>query len=392
MSNAAQLPTSTEQSRLLRGISRVGLVLLGLLLIGAALRLLAHDRAEETLQQRTAEALERSVSTFRATPATGVRTVSLPATLRGYEESVIFARTGGYVLSWRHTLGDRVRKGEVLAQLSAPELEQELLQARAAREEHAAQDELSAATLARWQTQLQSGVVSRQAFEEKRSEHRQAQSNLAAADASVRRLQQLLELQRIVAPFDGVITARGIDVGAHVTPGATQLFAMAQADRLRLNISVPQAYASDVQVGQPVKVTVDELPGRHFEGRVAHVSGGIDSTTRTRQVEVIVPNAEGRLLPGAFARVSLDLKSSVASLLIPPGALLFGKDGAQVIVVDAERRLQFRDISLGRDLGRELEVLEGISAEDDLVLNPSDTLQPGQQVRVAAAAGAASTP
>lgn len=377
------LETSPPDSRrVVRRTLILGLVLLGILLVAASLRLLANTQQTRALAQQTQQALQRTVTTTRAQLANGSRNVGLSATLRGFEESIIYARTGGYVTSWRHTIGDRVRAGEILAELSAPELEQELQQVRAAQEQFRAQEEFSATTLARWETQLQSGVVSRQAFEEKRSGHRQAQSNLAAAVANVRRVEGLLALQRVRAPFDGVITSRGVDVGALVTPGSTMLFSMAQTDRLRLTVGIPQTYANEVRPGQQVTVTVDELPGRRFNGLIAHVSGGLDSASRTRQIEVIVPNKENRLLPGAYARVNLDLSSAAPALLIPPNALLFGKDGTRLVVVDAGNRLHLRTVRLGRDLGRELEILEGITADDRLVLNPSDSLQEGELVRV----------
>lgn len=349
---------------------------------GGSLRLLANERQAQTLEQQTRERLERTVTAIHAKAANPTRVVSLPATLRGNEESIIYARTGGYVAAWYKTIGDSVRKGELLAELSAPEQQQELMQALASRDQLRSREALSRDSLARWETQLQARVVSRQAFDEKRSEHQQAQADVLAADANVKRLEQLLALQRILAPFDGVITRRSVDVGALVTAGGTELFAVTQTRPLRLTVWVPQTYANEVRRGQQVAILLEEFPGNEFLGAIEHVSGGLDATTRSRQVEIVVPNADGQLLPGAYANVRLDLKNSVNALVIPPSALIVDRDGAQVIVIGADRRLQFRPIKLGRDLGRELEVLEGITAQDAIVANPSDQLRDGESVRV----------
>lgn len=374
---------SSEISRhTLRWTGTAAAVVAALLLAGGSLRLFANERQARSLQTQIDVNLKRTVTTINARPADPTRSINLPATLRGNEESIIYARTTGYVAAWHKTIGDSVRKGELLAELSAPEQEQALLQARAARDQSNARAALSQGTLARWETQLQSHVVSRQAYEEKRSEAQQAQADLSAAEANVQRLEQLLALQRIVAPFDGVITRRTIDVGAMVTAGGNELFAVTQTHLLRLTVPVPQVYANEVSRGQPATITLEEFPGRSFAGRIEHVSGGLDATTRTREIEIIVPNTEGRLLPGSYATVNLALKSSVGALIIPPSALIVDQDGTRVILVDDRQRLRFRTIRLGRDLGKQLEVLDGLTAQDAIVLNPSDLLQEGESVSV----------
>jgi RND family efflux transporter MFP subunit len=312
--------------------------------------------------------------------------------LRGYEETIIYARTSGYVSSWLKTIGDRVRKGELLATLSAPEQEQELIQARAVREQVKARADLTAASLVRWEAQHQYHVISEQDFEEKRSADRQARADLAAADANVRRLEQLLALQRIVAPFDGIVIRRSIDVGMLVSPGTKELFALSQTTRLRLTVWVPQAYANNVQVGQPVDIKINETEHRSFAGSIEHVSGGIDTGTNARQVEVIVPNDNDELLPGSYANVHLSVMHSTKSLLVSPNALLLGKDGPRVIVVRDGNRLSYRSVELGRDFGKEIEVLAGIAREDAIVVNPSQLLQEDEIVDVRSADGRATVP
>ncbi len=370
-------PVAASQS--LRWAVRVALICAGLLLAGGALRLYANDRVTRGLEQQAAERLQPSVSVVQAKPATSQLTVHLPATLRGNEEGVIYARTGGYVSRWHSEIGDPVQRGDVLATLSAPEQEQELLQARAAREQTRARASLARTSLQRWEAQRH--VVSQQQFEEKRSEAEQADADLNAAEANVQRLENLLALQKVRAPFDGVITRRRVDTGALVIAGVTELFSIAQVKPLRLTLWVPQSYASDVRVGQQVSISVAGVQQR-FTGTIEHVSGAIDTATRARQVEIAVPNEDGRLLPGAYAEVGLQLTSGANSLRIPPNVLLINKEGPRVMVVDDDDRIVFRSIRLGRDLGKEIEVEEGITTQDRLVTNPADLLREGDKVVV----------
>lgn len=381
MSNVELSNVQHDGARSVRLARAVALAVVASLLFGGAVRLWANVRASQALVAETEERQQQSVSIVRARLGPAEVAVSLPATLRGFEEAVIYARTGGYVSAWRAEIGDRVSQGEVLVTLSAPEQEHELLQARAAREQTSARVGLARATLARWEAQRQRDVVSQQQLDEKRSETAQAEADLAAADANVQRLTDLFALQSVRAPFDGVITRRRVDTGALVTAGQTELFELAHVQRLRITVWVPQAYANDVAAGQRVTVRVNGIRG-NFTGAIEHVSGALDAATRTRQVDIVVPNDDGRLLPGAYAEVGLRLGSGTRSLLIPPNALIVNREGTRVMVVDANDRIELKPIVLGRDLGRELEVLEGITAEDRIVTNPADILREGDRVAV----------
>ncbi len=374
-------PVARSQS--LRWAVRVVVIGAGLLIAGGTLRLYANDRAARGLEKQAAARLVHSVSVVHAKSAASQLTVHLPATLRGNEEGVVYARTGGYVSRWHKEIGDPVRQGDILATLSAPEQEQELLQARATREQTRARASLARTSLRRWEAQRQ--LVSQQQFEEKSSEAAQADADLNAAEANVQRLENLLALQKVRAPFDGVITRRRIDTGALVTAGVTELFSIAQVKPLRLTLWVPQTYASDVRDGQQVSVRVNGVEWR-FTGTIEHISGAIDTSTRARQVEIAVANEDGRLLPGAYAEVGLQLTSGAHSLLIPPNALLINKEGPRVMIVGDDDRIAFRSIRLGRDLGKEIEVLEGITTSDRLVTNPADLLREGDEVVVKVAA------
>ena len=240
--------------------------------------------------------------------------------------------------------------------------------------------------MARWEGLRKKDVVSQQDLDERRGALAQATANLAAADANVQRLRQTEGFKRVLAPFAGVVTRRNVDVGDLIDAGAGNggraLFQLAQTDPLRVYVNVPQAYAQLVKEGQPVVVTQSELRGQSFKGQVARTSGAIDATTRMMQVEVALPNRDGVLLPGAYVQVSLPLTPSRA-LTIPANALLFRAEGTRVAVVDAEGKVRLRSVSLGRNYGETVEVIDGITAADRLVHNPSDSLAEGDVVAVA---------
>lgn len=367
--------------RTLRKVGRGLAVLLLLLLLGAAARFLVQGRQSAALAERTRNGLERSVIVTRAHPGELKRSATLPATLRGVTETPIYARSNGYLAAWHKTIGDRVKKGELLATIDAPEQDQELAQARAARDQAAARADLARLTQERWESLRRHDGVSQQDLEEKRSALVQARADLAAADANVRRLEELQSFRRITAPFAGVITRRSVDVGNLVGAGTKELFALAQTDPLRLTVWVPQAYAGTVKVGAEAGVAVAELAGKRFPATVENVAGGLDPTTKALQVDVRLPNPDGRLLPGAYAEVTLALAGGVPALVVPSSVLMIRADGPRVAVVDEGGRIAFRPVRLGRDLGRETEIVEGITAEDTLVVSPSDLLEQGERVR-----------
>jgi len=317
--------------------------------------------------------------------------VVLPGTLQGFVQAPISARSSGYLKRWTRDIGSRVAKGELLAEIESPEIDQQLSQAVAARQQTASSLELAKSTVARWEGLRKQDVVSQQELDERRSGLAQATANLAAAEANVQRLRQLEGFKRVVAPFAGVITRRNVDVGDLIDAGGGAgrvLFQLAQTDPLRVYVNVPQSYAHLVRPGQPVVVTQAELRGQKFVGEVARTSASIDTTTRTMQVEVALPNKDGALLPGAYVQVALPLAASQA-LAIPTNALLFRGEGTRVAIVDAQGRVQLRPITLGRNLGESFEVLDGVSAKDRVVLNPPDSLADGDLVALAPAAGEA---
>ncbi|MDM0083329.1 efflux RND transporter periplasmic adaptor subunit [Variovorax sp. J31P179] len=362
------------------------LLVLALLAIGAARTVYLRVANARALEAGTAERATQYVKTALPQTAGSGQTLALPGTLQGFTQSPISARASGYLKRWTRDIGSRVEKGELLAEIETPEIDQQLSQAIAARQQAAAALELAKSTVARWEGLRKKDVVSQQDLDERRGALAQASANLAAADANVQRLRQTEGFKRVLAPFAGVITRRNVDVGDLIDAGAGNggraLFQLAQTDPLRVYINVPQAYAQLVKEGQPVVVTQTELRGQSFKGQVARTSGAIDSTTRMMQVEVALPNKEGILLPGAYVQVSLPLTPSRA-LSIPANALLFRAEGTRVAVVDAEGKVRLRGVSIGRNYGDTVEVIDGISGSDRLVLNPSDSLAEGDLVTVA---------
>lgn len=308
----------------------------------------------------------------------------LPGTLRGNVESPIYARSTGYLLHWYVDIGARVKQGQLLADLDTPEIDQELAQALAQRQQASSSLGLAKSSAERWQQLRQRDAVSQQELDERQSTYTQDVANLAAADANVKRLQQLESFKRIVAPFAGVVTQRNVDVGDLIDAGSgtsRALFALAQSDPLRVYVQLPQAYAQNVSVGQKVVVTQAELPGQQFHGTITHVSGAIDVPTRSLQIEVTLPNPDGTLRPGAYVQVAVPAVAH-AELTVPGNALLFRAEGPRLAVVDANGNVTLRKIVIARDLGQSLEIESGIEATDRIIINPSDSIADGDHVQV----------
>jgi RND family efflux transporter MFP subunit len=362
--------------RRLKISSVVVLVLLGL---GAARTVLSRAANARELDAGVAAHTAIYVKTTLPTAAGAGRTVALPGTLQGAVQAPVAARAAGYVKSWTKDIGSRVEKGDVLAELEAPELDQQVSQARAARDQTASTVALAESTVARWDALRKKDVVSQQDLDERRAGLVQARANLAAADANLQRLQQLEAFKHVTAPFAGVITKRNIDVGDLIDTSGKPLFLLSQTDPLRVYVSVPQSYANLVKTGQSVVVTQAELQNQPFKGQVTRTSASIDASTRTMQVEVSLPNKDGALLPGAYVQVALPLSAS-ATLSVPSNALLFRGEGTRVAVVDGKGKVTLRAVTLGRNNGTTVEVTGGLQATDRLVLNPPDALVDGDVV------------
>src|SRR5579871_6884527 len=364
----------------------VGVALLALLVAGAV-TLLSHVTHERALAKETELQTIPTVAVVYPAAEKPDEELILPGSLLAYEESPIYARTSGYLVRWYKDIGSRVHEGELLATIDTPEIDQELNQARAGREQIVAQLELAKISAERWENLRKSDSVSAQEADQQTSGYKQAQANLAAADANVRRLEQLEGFKKVYAPFSGVLTKRNVDPGALINAGAgaagRELFDIARVDPLRVYTSVPQAYAPYIRVGELTTVTLQEFPGQKFSAKVARTAESIDPNTRTLLTEVDVPNKDGRLLPGSFGEVHFAVGSNVGKDTVPVNAMLFRAQGAQLAVVGADHKVHLRPISIGKDYGATLEILGGVTQQDQIVINPPDSLEEGQEVNVA---------
>lgn len=310
----------------------------------------------------------------------------LPGSLQAFEESPIYARTNGYLLRWYEDIGSRVNKGDLLADIDTPEVDQELSQARAARQQVSAQVDLAKISADRWQNLRKTDSVSEQENDMQASAYKQAQANLASSDANVRRLEQLESFKHVYAPFSGVLVKRNVDPGALINAGSagTELFILAKVDPLRVFTNVPQAYSPAIKNGMQAYITLQEIPGQKFRGTVARTADAIDPGTRTLLTEVDVPNKDGHLLRGSFGEVHFSVKTNASKVTVPVSSMLFRREGARVAVVGSDDKVQLRPITIGRDYGTTLEVLGGVEVGDRIIINPADALEDGQKVNVAA--------
>ncbi|MFM0202841.1 efflux RND transporter periplasmic adaptor subunit [Paraburkholderia fungorum] len=359
-------------------------IVLALLAVGALRTVIADILQNRSVADTTKQNATQYVNVVNPTQTEGGGNTLLPGTLRGNVESPIFARSTGYLLHWYADIGARVKQGQLLADLDTPEIDQELAQALAQRQQTSSSLGLAKSSMERWQQLRQRDAVSQQELDERQSAYTQDVANLAAADANVKRLQQLESFKRIVAPFAGVVTQRNVDVGDLIDAGSgtsRALFALAQADPLRVYVQLPQAYAQNVSVGQKVVVTQAELPGQQFHGTITHMSGAIDVPTRSLQVEVTLPNPDDKLRPGAYVQVAVPAVAH-ARLMVPGNALLFRAEGPRVAVVDANGMVVLHKIVIAQDLGQSLEIESGIEASDKVIINPSDSIADGDHVQI----------
>jgi membrane fusion protein, multidrug efflux system len=381
-----------------RALVMVGLVLL-VLLIAGAITLIGRAGHERALAMETERETIPTVAIVHPLAEKPDEELLLPGSLLAYENSPIYARTSGYLVRWYKDIGSRVSEGELLATIDTPEVDQELNQSRAARQQILAQLDLARISADRWENLRKTDSVSAQEADQQTSGYKQAQANLAAADANVRRLEQLEGFKKVYAPFSGVLTRRNVDPGALInagtgaagnggTAGGTngpELFDIARIDPLRVYTSVPQAYAPFIRVGGETYITLQEFPGQKFKARVVRTADAIDLNTRTLLTEVDVPNKDGRLLPGSFGEVHFAVGSNVDKVTVPVNALLFRAQGPQVAVVGPDNKVQLRQINIGKDYGTTLEIVAGVSTGDQVVINPPDSLEAGQPVNVAPA-------
>lgn len=385
-----QQPAS--ESRTPRGSSasnhsgRLAVIALVVLLAAGGFSIARRFTERQALAKETEKLAIPTVAVTRPTAEPSDEQLTLPAQLQAYVQSAIYARTNGYLLRWTKDIGSHVKKGELLADIDTPEVDQELSQAKANSQQIAAQLQLAKSSAQRWANLRKSDSVSQQEADQQASAYTQAQANLAAADANVRRLEQLESFKHIYAPFSGVITRRNIDKGALITAGSTgqtrELFDIAEVDPLRVYVNVPQSNAPSIKRGMSAYIELQEFPGQKFTGKVVRTADAIDPATRTLLTEIDVPNKDGRLLPGAYAQVSFAVPLQGTRITVPVNTLLFRAEGPRVAVVGPDQKVHLTPVMIGRDFGSQLEILQGLSPTDQIVVSPADSLEDGQRVTV----------
>jgi len=350
----------------------------------AAWGIAARARAMTDLTRETREMAVTTVAVTTPSRGAGAEDVSLPGSVQPYTDAAIFARTTGYLKKRNADIGSRVKAGQVLAEIDTPEIDQQLLQARADLASAQANAKLAKTTADRYQDLIKTDSVSRQDLDNATGNYEAKQAAVASAGANVKRLEELQKFKTIYAPFDGVITARNTDIGALIGGGANakELFHIASMDRLRIFVNVPQLYARAARQNTTADIEIQELPGRTFPGRLARTAQAIDPNSRTLLVEIDLDNQRGDILPGSFAQVHLKLPTSATTFRLPVNALIFRSEGLRVAVVKNDR-VSLVPVTLGRDFGSSVEVLSGLTGGESVVVNPPDSISDGQTVNVA---------
>ena len=371
-----------------RRLSRRWWLLAAVLILGAATFVFGIQPrlvARADLKKETANHNVTTVSVTKPKTTSASQELVLPGNLQAFSDTPIYARTTGYLKRWYADIGKKVKVGELLAEIDAPELDDQLQQAKADHATAEANYTFAQSTAVRWEALLKTDSVSKQEADEKRNAMAARKAVLEAARYNVLRLEKLQSFKKLYAPFDGVITARNVEVGMLIDAGsgpAKEMFHIASTKRLRVFVNVPQSYAREVGPGMTAELTLAEFPGQRFKGTFARSSQSIDAVTRTLLSEVDVENASVELLPGSYAQVHLKLSSEHAALIVPVNTLLFRPEGVMVAVLQSDRAV-LTPIKLGKDYGSEVEVVSGLNATDSVILNPSDSLVSGAQVRVA---------
>lgn len=343
--------------------------------------------ANAALKKETQALNIPTVSIIRPKAGEASQELVLPGNVQAFMDTPIYARTNGYLKRWYADIGARVKAGQLLAEIDAPELDDQLQQARADLANAKASHTLAASTAERWEGLIKSNAVSRQETDEKMADTQVKKAMLDAASSNVARLEKLQSYKKIYAPFSGVVTARNTDVGALIDAGSAggpgkELFHVAATDRMRVYVSVPQLYSRDAVPGTLAELTLAEFPDKRFKGTLVRTTSSIDAASRTLLAEVEVDNRTGELLPGSYAQVHFKLKTINQAIVLPVNTLLFRSEGTQVGVVGKDQKVVLTKVVLGRDFGTEVEVLSGLTGTESVILNPSDSLTAGTQVRV----------
>jgi RND family efflux transporter MFP subunit len=379
-----------------RGLTIATLAALGIASVIVVMGITTRKMADAKLREWTENQAVPVVAV--ALPDTrGKRTTfELPGRLEAYTQAQIFARVSGYVKEWKVDIGTPVKAGDLLAEIDAPDLDQQIMQAQADLASAKANSALSDMTLTRGQSLITSRAISQQDLDQRAADSSNKQGLVRSAQANLDRLRVLERYKRLVAPFDGLVTARTTDVGALINAGSgggPPMFVISQIEKLRAYVNVPQNYVPSIRVGSTkAQISVPEHPGKSFPGTVEASAQSVDAASGTTRMQLVVDNAANELMTGAFATVTFELPHPETAVNVPASALIFNRSGLQVAIVDRENRIILKPITISRDLGSEVEIASGVVADDRVVINPPDGVVTGDQVRVAGAPGASGEP
>lgn len=367
--------------------SIVLLVVLAVVALVVVSGILPRLRARQTLRQQTTISAEPVVTVIEPRRANPAEEVVLPGNIQAFIDAPIYARTNGYLKKWYFDIGAHVKKGQLLADIESPEVDQQLQQARADLATNEADLKLAQITADRYVGLFKTDSVAKQDVDNAVQNAASKEAVVKSAQANVRRLEQLVSFEKIYVPFDGVVTARNTDIGQLIDSGSSggpqrELFHIAAIDRLRVFVNVPQVYSHATKPGIKGDLTLPEIPGRRFEGTLVRTADAIDPATRTLLVEVDVVNSTGLLFPGAYTEVHFKIKSNGSTLIIPSNSLIFRSEGLRVPIVVDGNRTKLAPVTLGRDFGNTVEVLSGLPDRARVIANPPDSLVDGEIVRI----------
>ncbi|HEY4171149.1 MAG TPA: efflux RND transporter periplasmic adaptor subunit [Reyranella sp.] len=377
------VPPTGKVSR--RGLALSGVIAIVVLTVVVIDGVWSRNANDARLKEVTNAQSVPTVAVLEPTVGANQSSLDLPGRLEAYSRAPIYARVGGFLKAWYVDIGAPVKAGQLMAEIEAPDLDQQLLQAKAALASAQAAETLATVTAQRWQTMGATNAVAKQTVDEKVGDLTVKQALTKAAQANVDRLLVLSDFKRVTAPFDGIVTTRNTDVGQLINADSSAglaLFVISDVKKLRLTVSVPQNYVPAVTLNTKVAITVPEYPGKVYEGVVEASARAVDPASGTTRMQVVVDNKAGELMPGAFANTRIQLPANAQALSIPAGALIFGQKGLRVAVLDGLDKIKLKSVTISRDLGQVVEIGTGLSRDDRVIDSPPDGLSDGDPVRV----------
>lgn len=378
---------STQSPRLMKGAARTGIIVAIVALALVVWGIFSRHQAMAALNQQAQTASVTNVLAAKPNIGASTEDLTLPGNIQAYSDAPIYARTSGYMKRWYVDIGTTVKAGQLLAEIDTPEVEQQVDQGKADLRNAEANNQLAQSTAERWKGLVATNSVSKQDADVKISDAASKLAALGSARANLKRLNELQGFRRIVAPFDGVITARNTDIGQLIDAGsstgtARELFHIAAIDKLRIFVQVPQSFAGTMKPGLEADLVVTERPGQHYPAKVVRTADAIDPTTRTLLVELAYDNSKRDLLAGGYTAVHFKVETPAGVLRLPANALLFQSAGMVTAVIGTDNKVTLTPITMGHDFGKEVEVLSGIGADQTVVINPPDSLTTGQLVHI----------